>query len=150
MSKLAIILWTILIPCAVFVFGTVMPTAAHVYFRSSNQSLTDLLSWQSNALPTAMQGIVYFLTAFLIRTVNLKSVQSPLQVIRLVHGRCLGAMVATFSLGLLVNAFAWTSWYANAGVVFVIFPFLGIAAMMVGLVFGGMITRFRIEQSKER
>ena len=112
--------------------------------------MPDLFSWQFNALPTIMHGIVYFLTAFLIRTVNHKAIQDPPQAVCLIHGRCVGAIVATFSLGLLVNAFTWTSWLANAGIVFVIFPLLGIAAMMAGLILGGMITRFRLEQTKDR
>ena len=150
MSKLTLTLWTLVIPCVVFVCGTAMPTAAHVYFRLPDQTWKDLLSWQTNALPSVMHGIVYFLTAFLIRTVHLKSVESTPQAIRLVHGRCLGAIVMTSSLGLLVNAFVWTSWYAHAGIVFVFFPFLGIAAMMAGLILGGMITRFQIEPFRKR
>ena len=150
MGKLAITFWTFVIPSAVFVCGTAMPIAAHVYFRSPDQSWSELLSWKTNAMPCFMQGVVYFLTAYLIRSVNLKAIQTSSQAVRLVHGRCLGAIVVTFTLGLFVNAFAWTSWYANAGMVFVIFPLLGIAAMMAGLIFGGMITRFRIEQSGDR
>ena len=124
-----------------------MPFAAHVYFRSPDQAWADILSWKTNAMPCVMQGIVYFLTAYLIRTVNLKAIQAPPHTIRLVHGRCLGAMGATFGLGLMVNAVAWTAWYANAGILFVLFPLVGIGAMMAGLILGGMITRFRIEST---
>ena len=150
MSKFIIAIWTLVIPCVVFVAGTAMPMAAHVYFRSPDQSFTALLSWQTNALPSVMYGVVYFLTAYLVRTMHLKAVQALPQTVRLVHGRCLGALFTTFSLGVIVNGFVWTSWYANAGLVFVIFPILGIAAMMAGLILGGMITRFRIEQSNNR